>query len=63
MPKDSWFSNQIDHFTTNGKDWKYQQRYLISDATVEGQDAPIIFYCGNEGGVEDFWTNSGFLTG
>ena len=37
-------------------------RYLINDKFVEGNDAPILFYCGNEGDVEKYYANSGFMT-
>lgn len=42
----------------------YQERVLVSteyfDAT--DKDAPILFYAGNEGDIEGFYKNSGFVT-
>jgi len=34
----------------------------MNDKLVDGNDAPILFYCGNEGSVETFYQNSGYIT-
>lgn len=34
----------------------------MNDKLVAGNDAPILFYCGNEGSVDSFYANSGFIT-
>ena len=35
----------------------------MDDSNVKANDAPILFYCGNEGDITDFYNNSGFITG
>lgn len=47
----------------------FQMRYLIDDSyylnTSMGSDTlprPILFYCGNEGDIYQFYQNSGFMT-
>lgn len=35
----------------------------MTDTYAAPNDAPILFYCGNEGPVTVFWDNFGFLTG
>jgi hypothetical protein len=37
-------------------------RYFIDETNVAGNDAPILFYCGNEGALESFYANSGYMT-
>lgn len=39
-------------------------RYLINDKNVnkDDQKVPILFYCGNEGLITDFYDNSGYMT-
>ena len=39
----------------------YQQRYLINDASWKSPLHPIFFYCGNEGDIELFTNNTGYL--
>ena len=34
----------------------------LEDATNYASGGPIFFYCGNEGNIELFYENSGFLT-
>lgn len=55
----------MDHFNNNGdtsSTWK--QRILISTEhfNSKNKDAPIFFYSGNEGDIENFYQNSGFVT-
>jgi len=40
----------------------FQVRYLVNDQYYSPAQGPIIFYTGNEGSIEDFYTNSGFMT-
>ena len=63
-PKELTFDNDIDHFTNHGEKTSktYKMRYLTNDDHVTGNDAPILFYCGNEGEVHSFYDNSGFIT-
>lgn len=37
-------------------------RYLINDKFVDGNDAPILFYCGNEDDVDVYYANTGYIT-
>lgn len=34
----------------------------MNDANVAADDAPILFYCGNEGNITSFYDNSGYMT-
>lgn len=61
-PTEAYFDVEIDHFTNNGVSPTYKMRYLMNDKLVDGNDAPILFYCGNEGSVETFYQNSGYIT-
>ena len=58
------FDADIDHFTTQGSTINtFKLRYLINDKYVTGPGPwPILFYCGNEGIITDFYDNSGFVT-
>jgi len=66
-----YFTQQLDHFDF-ADDRTFQQKYLISDkywgmnngvfnATAACR-GPIFFYSGNEGSIELFWENTGFVT-
>lgn len=58
----SYFSNKVDHFNFDPKsDLTYQQRYIISDANWKGNNGPIFFYTGNEGDIQWFCENTGFI--
>jgi len=78
FPKDSYdvkyFTQALDHFDFSNNQ-VFQQKYLISDkywgnpqneglfnATQSGCRGPIFFYTGNEGAIELFWENTGFVT-
>ena len=39
----------------------FPQRYFVYDKWRSGPDAPILLYFGNEGKLEDFYDNSGFV--
>jgi hypothetical protein len=37
-------------------------RYIINQEFNPNKTGPILFYAGNEGGIECFYENSGFMT-
>lgn len=57
-----YFDQNLDHFSFS-KLPKFRQRYLINTDYWAGpsRSAPIFFYCGNEGDIEWFASNTGFL--
>ncbi|KAL6012825.1 hypothetical protein ACLOJK_003314 [Asimina triloba] len=57
-----YFTQTLDHFSFASLP-TFQQRYLISTVNWGGprRMAPIFFYCGNEGDVEWFAENTGFV--
>ncbi len=57
---EKFYKAKVDHFAYDNKD-SFDLRFLISDKYyING--GPILFYCGNEGSIEDFWGASGFIT-
>ncbi|ONH95988.1 hypothetical protein PRUPE_7G100400 [Prunus persica] len=59
-----YFTQILDHFNFYPKSYQtFQQRYLISDTFWGGakNNAPIFVYTGNEGNIEWFAQNVGFL--
>lgn len=42
------------------KNATFKQKYLIQDKYYK-EGGPIFFYCGNEGPIEMFYENTGFL--
>ena len=59
-----YFDQIIDHFEFTPKaENRFRQKYLIRNKFVKPNttEFPIFFYCGNEGPVEMFYNNSGFL--
>lgn len=62
--KTNYFTQILDHFNYNPKSYQtFQQRYLINDTYWGGADknAPIFVYTGNEGEIEWFAQNTGFM--
>ncbi|XXG64734.1 hypothetical protein AAC387_Pa05g2605 [Persea americana] len=55
-----YFSQVLDHFSFKNLS-TFQQRYLISVEHWSRPSSPIFFYCGNEGDIEWFAENSGFV--
>lgn len=55
-----WFTQLIDHFTWANQG-TYQQRYLVNRDHWCGKNCPILFYCGNEGDIEVFTNNTGWM--
>lgn len=54
------FDVLLDHFTyTDNATFKI--RYLINDSYVKDNKSPILFYTGNEGDIELFAQNTGFV--
>lgn len=62
--KEKFFTQLLDHFNFNPQSYQtFQQRYLIND-TFWGdpeKNAPIFLYTGNEGDIEWFAQNTGFM--
>lgn len=54
------FEVPVDHFSFAVKD-KFNIRYLVNDTWRRGNNAPIFFYTGNEGDIEVFAENTGFM--
>uniref|UniRef100_A0A0E0MCM6 Lysosomal Pro-X carboxypeptidase n=1 Tax=Oryza punctata TaxID=4537 RepID=A0A0E0MCM6_ORYPU len=57
-----YFTQRLDHFNalpaSNGT---FQQRYLVNGTFWGGKAAPVFVYAGNEGDVELFTNNTGFM--
>ncbi|XP_050230413.1 uncharacterized protein LOC126679431 [Mercurialis annua] len=61
--KEKFFTQTLDHFNFNPNSYQtFQQRYLIND-TYWGSspNSPIFLYTGNEGEIEWFAQNTGFM--
>nr|ACO10272.1 Lysosomal Pro-X carboxypeptidase precursor [Caligus rogercresseyi] len=59
--KTEWYENLVDHFgfAINST---FKQRYLINDTHWDSQHGgPIFLYAGNEGDIEAFAQNTGFM--
>ncbi|KAL9672083.1 hypothetical protein QQ045_028331 [Rhodiola kirilowii] len=62
--KTRYFTQVLDHFNYHPQSYQtFQQRYLINDTYWGGaeKNAPIFVYTGNEGDIEWFAQNTGFL--
>ncbi|GAV57624.1 Peptidase_S28 domain-containing protein [Cephalotus follicularis] len=62
--KTKYFTQILDHFNFNPQSYQtFQQRYLINDTYWGGamENAPIFLYTGNEGDIEWFAQNTGFM--
>ncbi|XP_031503638.1 uncharacterized protein LOC116266541 [Nymphaea colorata] len=57
-----YFTQTLDHFSFKQLG-SFQQRYLLNQHHWSGalRMGPIFFYCGNEGGIEWFAENTGFM--
>ncbi|GAB4847137.1 hypothetical protein Ancab_026148 [Ancistrocladus abbreviatus] len=57
-----YFTQTLDHFSFRDAP-TFNQRYLISTEHWDGAErmAPIFMYCGNEGDIEWFAANTGFV--
>lgn len=58
--KTFWMTQQLDHFNFRD-DRTFQHRYLINDEHFDKENGPVFFYAGNEGDIESFWNNTGFM--
>ncbi|XP_011687217.1 PREDICTED: lysosomal Pro-X carboxypeptidase [Wasmannia auropunctata] len=54
------FDVRVDHFSFAVQD-TFKLRYLVNDTWRKTQNAPIFFYTGNEGSIEVFAENTGFI--
>ncbi|KAF7989870.1 hypothetical protein HCN44_008544 [Aphidius gifuensis] len=54
------FQVPVDHFSFSLND-TFEIRYLINDTWQKGNNPPIFFYTGNEGKIEVFAENTGFI--
>ena len=67
-PQVKRFETKLDHTTAGGTDDRtFNIRYLVNSkyynsANATGLDRPICFYAGNEGDIEGFYANTGFVT-
>lgn len=54
----------MNHFNESegGVDNIFSIRYIIDEQYNPNRTGPILFYAGNEGNIESFYNNSGFLT-
>ncbi|GAY33020.1 alpha/beta-Hydrolases superfamily protein [Citrus sinensis] len=62
--KTKYHTQILDHFNYNPQSYQtFQQRYLINDTHWGGSknNAPIFVYTGNEGDIEWFAQNTGFM--
>ncbi|KAH7512208.1 hypothetical protein FEM48_Zijuj12G0066200 [Ziziphus jujuba var. spinosa] len=62
--KTKYYTQILDHFNFYPKSYHtFQQRYLVNDTYWGGakKNAPIFVYTGNEGDIEWFAQNTGFL--
>ncbi|XP_050520084.1 lysosomal Pro-X carboxypeptidase [Daktulosphaira vitifoliae] len=55
-----YFSVPVDHFSFTQND-TFQMKYLINDSYWDSNNGPIFFYTGNEGSIEMFCENAGFM--
>jgi lysosomal Pro-X carboxypeptidase len=56
------YTQRLDHFNSAPASYAtFQQRYLVNDTFWRGRTAPILLYAGNEGDVELFANNTGFM--
>ncbi|KAF3668304.1 Alpha/beta-Hydrolases superfamily protein isoform 2 [Capsicum annuum] len=59
-----YYTQILDHFNYNPQSYQtFQQRYLLNDKYWGGskKNAPIFVYTGNEGNIEWFTQNTGFM--
>ena len=54
-------TTRVDHFNGSNSD-TYEMRYIIDWSHYNSSQGPILFYAGNEGGIWNFYNNSGFVT-
>eukprot|EP01083_Nonionella_stella_P227222 806376_1 len=58
--KQYWYTQRLDHY--NPQDTRtFEQRYLVYDGAFDKSKNVIFFYAGNEGNIESFYNNTGFM--
>eukprot|EP00731_Ephydatia_muelleri_P033891 Em0041g4a len=57
--KEYYMQQTVDHFNYQNQD-VFGERYLLVDQYFKGT-GPLFFYTGNEGAIEGFYDNSGFV--
>jgi lysosomal Pro-X carboxypeptidase len=60
-PVEMNITTRVDHFNASNPD-TYEMRYIIDWTFYNASQGPILFYAGNEGGIWNFYNNSGFVT-
>lgn len=54
--------SKIDHFNSFKRNPSlFKQRLLVSDKFFDEKSGPILVYTGNEGSIDSFWNNTGFV--
>nr|CAB3489133.1 unnamed protein product [Digitaria exilis] len=57
-----YYTQHLDHFNALPASYgTFQQRYLINDTFWAGKTSPIFLYAGNEGDIDLFTNNTGFM--
>lgn len=57
-----WYDQTLDHFGSEPTvPSTFKQRYLVNDTWWDKENGPVFFYTGNEGNVEMFCQNTGFV--
>jgi pimeloyl-ACP methyl ester carboxylesterase len=61
--KEYYLKVPIDHFTNGGAGSPtFEMRYFVDAQFWDPKNGPILFYAGNEGKLENFYDNTGFMT-
>ena len=63
-PEPVTFDTRLDHFnaTQGNETQRFALRYIMNEEFNPNKTGPILFYAGNEGAIEGFYDNSGFMT-
>jgi lysosomal Pro-X carboxypeptidase len=56
-----WYTQTLDHFNWATTPATYNQRYLVNERYWSAKNGSLFFYCGNEGDIEMFYKNTGFM--
>lgn len=56
-----WYNQQVDHFSYGVQNKLFMQKYLVNTDHWNRTNGPIFFYTGNEGTIELFAQNTGFM--
>jgi len=56
------FDVKLDHFNASKDNTAmFSMRYILNETFNTDKKGPILFYAGNEGSIEVFYANSGFM--